>query len=234
MAEDKQRTPRRAGRRGLGCALVLFCQLASSRVEGFAFRAAPLPGGGRRALIMPRRGLCGVRRTLDTGAAPLGGDCMRHMGLLPVRLGAGGALEGAQGGPNSTVTLTPDGVKTKKHMNAYRKIFHAINGVLLACAYELFMTRKQAIMVFGISFIVLTLIEVLRLRYAQNAVSQFLFGKFRAIARDYETSQVNTALKHLFLCTLLKPLAARSWGGVAHACLEERTCSLCRLVPIES
>lgn len=89
-----------------------------------------------------------------------------------------------------TVTVTSDGLKTKQNMNTYRKVFHALSGVGLALAYELLLTRLQATVLFGLSFVVLTAIEVLRLRYPLNEVSKFLFGQFRKIARDYETNQV--------------------------------------------
>ena len=67
------------------------------------------------------------------------------------------------------------------------------SGVALACAYDLFLTRAQAVAAFGASFLVLTIVEVLRLRYAENAISKFLFARFRKIARDYETDQVSCA-----------------------------------------
>jgi hypothetical protein len=93
--------------------------------------------------------------------------------------------------PPATVTITADGLKTKKNMNAYRKIFHAINGVALALLYEFFMSQAQAVLAFGLSFMVLTAVEVLRLKYAENTVSKFLFRRFRSIARDYETEQLS-------------------------------------------
>mmetsp|Transcript_81029 Transcript_81029/g.131293 ORF Transcript_81029/g.131293 Transcript_81029/m.131293 type:complete len:190 (-) Transcript_81029:54-623(-) len=44
---------------------------------------------------------------------------------------------------------------------------------------------------FGLSFVVLTAVEVMRLRFPQNEVSKLLFGQFRKIARDYETNQLS-------------------------------------------
>ena len=55
----------------------------------------------------------------------------------------------------ATVTLTTEGLKTKANMNFGRKAFHALSGVGLACAYEFLMTRAQATLFFGLSFLVL-------------------------------------------------------------------------------
>lgn len=174
--------------------LMIYLLVATSHlgsVQGFAPTA--VRAGIRAGIFVPGLKSTSISRcTLVSHVAAPFRSRLRHTSRVGLGLNAGATLGGDQGATyaNATVTLTSDGWKTKKHMNAYRKIFHAFNGVVLACAYELFMTRRQATIIFGASFIGLTLIEILRLRYAQSAVSMFLFGKFRAIARDYETSQV--------------------------------------------
>jgi len=131
------------------------------------------------------------------------------VGAAPAAAGEGPAE------PNATVTLTPDGLKTKANMNAYRKIFHACSGVALACTYDLFLTRAQAAAVFGASFVVLTIIEVLRLRYAQNAISKFLFARFRKIARDYETDQLSGMVYYMAGVTLTVAAYPKKVGVLA-------------------
>lgn len=95
-----------------------------------------------------------------------------------------------------TETLTADGFKTKSNMNAMRKIFHAVSGVTLAMIYELFLTRAQAFFAASVAWVVLTAVEIFRLKFAEasgkrGAVSDFLFGKFKGIARDYEREQLS-------------------------------------------
>ena len=180
---------------------VLLLASLCAGVEGFTSTIALR--AGMRAGLMPALKSTSSARCPGVSrlsvATPFCGST-RHASRVELGLSSDASRGGERGATlNATVTLTPDGWKTKKHMNAYRKIFHAVNGVLLACLYEIFMTRKQAMVVFGASFVVLTLIEILRLRYAQSAVSMFLFGKFSAIARDYETNQVASLVA--LLCT---------------------------------
>ena len=66
-----------------------------------------------------------------------------------------------------TETLTADGFKTKSNMNAMRKIFHAVSGVTLAMIYELFLTRAQAFFAASVAWVVLTAVEIFRLKFAE-------------------------------------------------------------------
>ncbi len=195
---------RRMTRIALGCVLIA-AHMGS--VAGFSVAARlPLAHAQRQRYAA---GLC-VRAAGSSGQAGMKeliwhkGGMQGHRSATRASLSMVGAAPAAAGegpaNPNATVTLTPDGLKTKANMNAYRKIFHACSGVALACTYDLFLTRAQAAAVFGASFVVLTIIEVLRLRYAQNAISKFLFARFRKIARDYETDQVTCARPTLVLC----------------------------------
>lgn len=169
----------RPARIALVCALVV---VHVGSVAGFS-AAARLPMAAM-AKIAPR--MQGPRRE---GGAPVG---RRPEARAKIRMLIATPMAAGEGPEvlNATITLTSDGFKTKANMNAGRKIFHACSGVALALAYDLFLTRMQAAVVFGVSFLVLTTVEVLRLRYAQNAISKFLFARFRRIARDYETNQV--------------------------------------------
>lgn len=173
-ARDAMRS--RPARLALGCVLVA---VHVGSVTGFStaarlpmFKIAPLQG--------PRDGGATVAYGRRTEARA----GLRTLIATPMAAGKGPEAR------NATMTLTSDGFKTKANMNAGRKIFHACSGVALALAYDLFLTRMQATVVFGVSFLVLTTVEVLRLRYAQNAISKFVFARFRRIARDYETNQV--------------------------------------------
>jgi hypothetical protein len=197
--------------RGGMARIALGCVLIAAHMGSVAgFSAA-----GRMPLARAQHRRCaaglGVRAAGSSGQAAGMRELTRHTGgaqgrraATRARLSMVGAAPAAAGEgpaePNATVTLTPDGLKTKANMNAYRKIFHACSGVALACTYDLFLTRAQAAAVFGASFVVLTIIEVLRLRYAQNAISKFLFARFRKIARDYETDQVACARPALVSC----------------------------------
>jgi hypothetical protein len=171
----------RCDRMALVCVLVV---VHVGSVAGFS-AAARLPMA-TMAKIAPR--MQGPRREgsapVAYGRRPEARARIRMLIATPMAAGEGPEVL------NATITLTSDGFKTKANMNAGRKIFHACSGVALALAYDLFLTRMQAAVVFGVSFLVLTTVEVLRLRYAQNAISKFLFARFRRIARDYETNQV--------------------------------------------
>jgi hypothetical protein len=164
----------------LGCVLVV---VHVGSVAGFS-ATARLPMAAMAKIAPRMQGRREGGAPVAHGRRPEARARIRMLIATPMAAGEGPEVF------NATITLTSDGFKTKANMNAGRKIFHACSGVALALAYDLFLTRMQAAVVFGVAFLVLTTVEVLRLRYAQNTISKFLFARFRRIARDYETNQV--------------------------------------------
>jgi len=177
--------------------LMMTCVLSYHLASVAGFTGATV--GSRRMIpnpgtaCTPRHMLVGRRGYLPSGSRPM---VTSHRWTKRLQMSKA-SPEDVAGKPTETVTLTLDGLKTKNNMNSFRKIFHAISGVGLALAYELLLTRLQATVLFGLSFVVLTAVEVMRLRFPQNEVSKLLFGQFRKIARDYETNQVEASLRSM-------------------------------------
>mmetsp|Transcript_11151 Transcript_11151/g.17530 ORF Transcript_11151/g.17530 Transcript_11151/m.17530 type:complete len:273 (+) Transcript_11151:241-1059(+) len=81
--------------------------------------------------------------------------------------------------------------RTRKSLHLLRKVFHALAGVAFVSLYELFLTREQTMLVFGVIFVLLGSVEIIRVRYPKSWVAKLALRIMGMFARNYEKTHAS-------------------------------------------